>query len=448
MLYDGAVTTETNSPVDAQGQSAAPAFEVVTLLPGFTVLSKRSGELNGTLPVRAARYCGPVFEGSAAGLQITLTQPMTVSRNRARQIACDMTPPILHLMTDEIDRALEQGIGAGLFTRGGFWHRLLKGDAMPVRGNRMLIWTGHMVRPRPGLWLLIGGAFNRRSRVSVVDHLVTDPHHFAPLIVELDLRDQGRQPTWLEGDLGCVTPLSPDARVEKQPLRAGAPELKQFGSFFSEEYFNTKANHPTATYVRRQREQRVKAAPTCTARMLVAGPDVHTVQTFDRFMTTEGFSKNPVVPGTLQFGLVRNFAPTRWTWQGQTHSVFEVKKERHVPALTALWKETFGDGSASGLEFMSGLFIGEMWDQPYVQFQPWVLTATSPGWSMLVDGVHRVPAYDGMRAVIATDWFFALAMVYRIFGPSTAHIPYRAPMLRALPVPRWVLDLDVKQSTL
>ena len=59
------------------------AFEVVTLLAGFTSLTKRSGELDGNLPVRAARYCGPVFEGSAAGFQITLAQPMTVARAAA-----------------------------------------------------------------------------------------------------------------------------------------------------------------------------------------------------------------------------------------------------------------------------------------------------------------------------------------------------------------------------
>ena len=63
--------------------SANAAFEIVTLLPGFTTLQKRSGELDGNLPVRAARYCGPVFEGNAAGFQITLAQPMTLARAAA-----------------------------------------------------------------------------------------------------------------------------------------------------------------------------------------------------------------------------------------------------------------------------------------------------------------------------------------------------------------------------
>src|SRR3569623_1300638 len=66
------------------------AFERVTVLQGFTHLAKRSGELDGNLPVRAARYCGPVFEGSAAGFQIQVAQPMTVRRGRKRERAAAM----------------------------------------------------------------------------------------------------------------------------------------------------------------------------------------------------------------------------------------------------------------------------------------------------------------------------------------------------------------------
>lgn len=437
-----------DSRMQATDSTDGTAFEVVTLMPGFSQLKKRSGELDGNLPMRAARYCGPVFEGSAAGFQIAIEQPMTVFRDRRGKINCDMTPPTLQLVTEQVDEALERGIKAGLIVRGGYWHRLLKGDSMPSRGNRLMVWTGHMIRPRSGIWVLVGGAFNRRSRVSVVDHLASDPEHFVPLVVEIDTRDVTRQPIWLEAELGCVTPLSPAVHMQKERLRPGAAELKQFGEFFSEEYFETKAKHPTAAYVRKQRDHRVKASTDCEARLLFAGPDVHAVQEFGRFVTPKGFSRHPSSPGTLQYGLVRNFAPTRWTWQGQTHPVFEVRKERHVPALEALWKEAFGDAKPSGLEFLRGYLTGEMWDQPYVQFQPWVLASTPPGWSMLVDGVHGAPAYDGMRAVIATDWFFALAMVYRIYGPSSARIPFRTPMLRALPVPRGTLALGMKASTL
>jgi hypothetical protein len=430
------------------GVTEGSAFEIVTLLPGFATLRKRSGELDGNLPVRAARYCGPVFEGSEAGFQITLAQPMTVARDRKGRVGCDMTPPTLQQVTEQVDEALEKGIKAGLIARNGYWHRLFTGDAMPIRGQRLIVWTGHMIRPRAGIWVLVGGAFNRRSRVTVVDHLASDPDRFVPLVIEIDARGVTAEPVWMESELGCVTAIVPAVRIRKQRISAGAPELRHFGAFFSEKYFETKAQHPTAAYVRRQRDNRVKATPECAARLLYVGPDVHEVREVTRFVTPNGFSRAPSSPGILQYGLVRNIAPTRWTWQGQTHTRFEVKKDRHVPVLDALWKKTFGVACPSALEFLRGYMIGEVWDQPYVQLQPWVWAPTPPGWSSVVDGVHRAPAYDGMRGVIATDWFFGLAMVYRIFGPSSARIPFRAPMLRTLPVPRGTLALGMRESVL
>lgn len=427
------------------------AFELVTLLPGFTHLAKRSGELDGNLPVRAARYCGPVFEGSAAGFQIQVAQPMTVRRKSASgRVAAvwDLTPPALTLVTERVNDALETAVREGLLARNGFWHRLLQGDALPVRGNRAFIWTGHLIRPRAGLWLLVGGAFNRRSRVPVVEHVVTDPERYVPLLVELDVRALDGKPHWIECELGCVTPLSPRARMTKERLRPGAPELSQFASYFSEAHFEAKGKHSTASYVRQQRERRVKAASRGDARLLFAGPDVHSVGEFRRFIGAAGFTARPHAPGELQFAMIRNIAPIEWTWQGQTHTSFQVDSARLLPALEALWRQTAGDTAPSAFEFLSRYALGEQWDQPYVQLQPWVFTPTPDGWSMLVDGCHHVPDYDGMRAVIATDWFFALAMVYRLYAPSTVRIPFRAPMLRALPVPRATLDLGFTEIVL
>ena len=166
-----------------------------------------------------------------------------------------------------------------------------------------------------------------------------------------------------------------------------------------------------------------------------------------RFLGENGFTAKAPSPGTLEHALIRNIAPTRWTWQGQTHREFEVEKKRHLPALQALWRQTVGDAHPSALGFLSLYLGGEHWDQPYVQFQPWAFLTTPSGWSTVVDGVHHAPAYDGMRGVIATDWFSSLAMVYRIYGPSSVRIPYGAPMLRALPVPRAILSSGMQESS-
>ncbi len=435
---------------DAAPAAESAAFEIVTLLPGFTTLRRRSGDLDGNLPVRAARYCGPVFEGNAAGFQITLAQPMTIARTRRGNTECVLTDPTLRQVTQEVDEALEKAVAHGLMARGSYWHRLFRGNALPSRGRRLLVWTGHMIRPRKGVWALVGGAFNRRSRVTVVDHLVTDPDRFVPLVVEIDTRDVTREPRWLEMEIGCVTPLRPAARLRKQRLAAGAPELREFAAFFSDGYFETKAKHPTATYVVRQRERAkrgAKADESCDARLLYIGPDAHHVRSFTRFIAPTGFSAVAASAGALEFAVVNNIAPARWTWQGQTHTSFEVQK-RHLPALRSIWRKTFGDGEASGLEFLAGHLMGEAWDQPYVQLQPWAFMPTPEGWSTLVDGCHQYPGYDGMRAVIASDWFSSLAMVYRLYGASKVRIPYRAPLLRAIPVHRPTLALGVKEMTL
>ena len=422
------------------------ALEVVSLLSGFTALSKRSGDLSGNLPVRAARYCGPVFEGSAAGFQVMMPQPITIEQDSPGNIRCTMTDPALKQVTEEVDDALAKGIKAGLIEANGFWHKLFRGNALPIHRRRLLVWTGHMIRPREGIWLLVGGAFNRRSRVAVVDHLVTDPNRFVPLVIEIDARDVGREPIWIESEIGCVTPLVPAVEIKKEAAAAGAPELRAFASFYSEEYFETKAQHPTATYVRRQRAHRVKAAESCQARLVYAGPDVHEVREFDRFIAPDGFKKVPSSAGTLQFAVIRNVAPTHWKWQGQTHSTFEVKKARHLAELDKLWRETVGEAHPSAFEFLTGYLLGEVWDQPFVQFQPWAFLPTAPGWSTLVDGYHG-STFDGMRGVIATDWFHSLAMVYRMLVPAEAHLAFGVRMLRAVPVSRAALDLGMKGSS-
>jgi len=422
------------------------ALEVVTLLPGFSTLRKRSGELDGNLPVRAARYCGPVFEGNKAGFQITLAQPMTIGRTRAGVIECVTTEPTLEQVTQQVDEALERGIREGLIARDGYWHRLFRGNALPTRGNRLLLWTGHMVRPRRGLWALVGGAFNRRSRVAVVDHLVTDPDAFVPLVLEIDTREVMRAPIWMEAEIGCITPLSPRARLRKQRVEPGAPELRQFAEFFSESYFETTTKHPTAQYLLNDRKRRVKADETCDARLLYIGPDVHTLGELSRFITSAGFAPRPRSAGSCPFGLVRNLGSVRWTWQGQTSTEFEVDIARHLPALRKLWREAFGDAHASAREFLEAHCVGQVWDQPYVQLQPWVLVPTAAGWSTLVDGIHH-PGCDGMRAVIATDWFYAVSMVYRLYGPAKVSIQSRAPMLRVLPVSRAALAMNIAEST-
>jgi len=261
--------------------------------------------------------------------------------------------------------------------------------------------------------VLVGGASTGAARVTVVDHLVTDADRFVPLVVEIDTRDITREPRWAEMELGCVTPCA-RRRGCAQRLAAGAPSCASRRVLF-DAYFETKGKHPTGTYVVRQRERAKRgagAAESATPACSPFGPDIHQVRRSpdsSRLRLLVGRR----VGGDAAIRRCDNIAPTQWTWQGQTHSSFEVRK-RHLPALRSIWAKTFGDSQPSGLEFLEGHFMGEAWDQPYVQLQPWAFMPTAEGWSTLVDGFHRYPGYDGMRAVIASDWFSSLAMVYRL----------------------------------
>jgi hypothetical protein len=75
--------------------------------------------------------------------------------------------------------------------------------------------------------------------------------------------------------------------------------------------------------------------------------------------------------------------------------------------------------------------------------KPWALTATPPGWSCLLDGIHG-DGYDVLRGVVATDVFHATPAVFRVHREGAAvRVAEDAPLLRVIPVPRSLLDQDL-----
>jgi hypothetical protein len=72
-------------------QAATTAFEVLDAV-GLAELVKRSGDLDGSVPLRVAQGCSPLVDGNAFGFQITLRHPMTLCRS-ARGVDVEIGAP-------------------------------------------------------------------------------------------------------------------------------------------------------------------------------------------------------------------------------------------------------------------------------------------------------------------------------------------------------------------
>jgi hypothetical protein len=414
------------------------SFEVVQALPGLCRLGKRSATLDGQLPLRAAQHCSPVFEGNEAGFQISLEKPMKLSRKGGgpgHSFRVDMTEDALALTQGAVRDAIERLLAAGLLERNGDWHRLLADDAMPMRGNRILLWSGFLVRPAPEVALRVGGAFNRRSRIAVIEHAIADPGGFTPLVLEIDGRRLGREPTWIADEIGCVLPVARHSTLSLGPIRR-APELvSEFESFFDAHYFETKKVKPTGKYRRMVRETSGPPAATCEGRVYSAGPALHVLSSLRRFHHPGGVSNAPPRGVFLPECVVKNVAPISVEWDGQMFTREHQGSPTAARALARDWRAAGGHTTSDGYAYLEGYLFGPGRDEPYWLLQPWIFAVTPEGWSSVVDG-FPAGGSDGMRGIIRTDQFHTVAMVYRMYAPGPIVVRRGAPLMRFFPIPR------------
>jgi hypothetical protein len=111
-------------------------------------------------------------------------------------------------------------------------------------------------------------------------------------------------------------------------------------------------------------------------------------------------------------------------------------------------------GAAGGLEhagselYLTKYFTPHPPGEPHFFVKPWALTATPPGWSSLVEGMHG-DGYDVMRGIVSTDVFHATPAVFRVHREGTRfQVAEGAPLLRVIPLPRALLGHEFRLSTL
>ncbi|WP_438009306.1 hypothetical protein WME89_11860 [Sorangium sp. So ce321] len=464
-------------------------FEVLDAL-GLCRLTRRTGDLDGAVPLRVAKACVPLLEGNAFGLQIALARPIEVQR-RLGSLRAEPAGEGGEALLRAHRAALPRLVSQGFLAPEGAWHRALRGGlAWACRTGlgppRLRLWTGLLVRPDPGVWLRVAGAANRRNvLIEVSEAYLADDSAFVPLVVELRLRDEAPRSLRLEGEIGCIAPVRPDVEIEACTL-ADAPEVgRAHAEFYDARYFAVKKGEVTRKYRRlvgdKARADRARAgegsagttggaggvgtaggaggagstggASAARARLVVAGPGAPEIDAVTEVTTAAGPDPVPWRGGArLASVVVRNAVAFRATFDGHTLAVAPEapRLAEGAAAVERTFAQVYGDdflaANRGALWYLTKYFTPHPPGEPHFFVKPWAFTRTPPGWSSLLEGVHG-DGYDVMRGVVATDAFFATPAVFhvrRIGAPI--EVPEGAPLLRVLPIPRDLLRAGFREA--
>ncbi|WP_437940088.1 hypothetical protein [Sorangium sp. So ce341] len=477
-------------------------FEVLDAL-GLCRLTRRTGDLDGAVPLRVAKACVPLLEGNAFGHQITLARPIEVQR-RLGSLRAEPVGEHREALLRAHRAALPRLVSQGFLALDGAWHRALRGGlAWTCRTGlgrpRLRLWTGLLVRPDPGVWLRVAGAANRRNvLIEVSEAYLADERAFVPLVVELRVRDEAPQTLRLEGEIGCLAPVRPGVRIEACAL-ADAPEVgRAHAEFYDARYFAVKKGEVTRKYRRlvggeagarkgRAGEGGARegdageggaregdagegsaragdagegsdavegSAGPARVRLVVAGPGAPEIAEVTEVTTAAGPDPVPWRGGARRLAslVVRNAVPFRATFDGHTLAVAPEapRLAEGAAAVERAFVRVFGEefiaANRGALWYLTKYFTPHPPGEPHFFVKPWAFTRTPPGWSSLLDGIHG-EGYDVMRGVVATDVFFATPAVFHVrrLG-APIEVPEGAPLLRVLPIPRDLLRAGFREA--
>jgi hypothetical protein len=426
-------------------------MEVVRCLDGF-VLEKRSATLDGSIPLRAAQGCKPLQDGNAAGYHLRLVEPAVLHRGRPSG-TIQFTDELLARFTQEYAATIDAVVERGLLVRDGYWHRQLRQDFVWREDDTLFLWTGLLVRPAAGVWVLVSGSFNRRCLVELHDHVLPDEETFTPLVLPLNLASLRADVTWLDTELACLLPLKPDVQFSITSLREDPRPGAALNAFYDPEYRKAKAEGQITGRYRRHTagEAVVEADGTAECRLVVAGgPNLHQVDTFACFATAGGFTREYPGRDRLQFAVLHSICDVTGRWDGTSLRDLVAEMPEETERLRRDWAELYGAEAPRRMEWWTHYCPAKtdpQRNEPQVSLVSWVLGTTPPGWSSLVDSYHQ-PGLDGMRGVVSSDSYFLLPTMWQIHNVGDFHIGRGTALGRALPVPRRLLGATYREVSL
>jgi hypothetical protein len=290
-----------------------------------------------------------------------------------------------------------------------------------------------------------------------VEQLIPDGEEWVPLVLHLRFGPTAGPALRLEGELACLGPLRPGVRFASLPVQE-APELAHaHASFYDRAYFDDKREDVTGKY-RRLVTVEAGETPVAVAECRVAcfGPSRHAVAAFDRFTTGSGPEPvaRPAEGRRLETLVFRNELDFAAHYDGQNVTLDydrTLLAARARPVETALQAVLAGSAALDhpGAQlYLTKYFTPHVPGEPHFFVKPWALTATPPGWSSLLDGIHG-DGYDVLRGIVSTDVFHATPAVFRVHGEGTRiRVAEDAPLLRVIPLPRALLQQDFELRSL
>jgi hypothetical protein len=415
------------------GPRLGPSMDIIDGLDQFFVVAHRSATLDGDLPTRAVQWCPPMVEGTAAGVHLVTPKQLLISRAESGALRLGLPEPVLARVARQAER-VDRLAELGLLRQGGEWHRLLRDRLYWGQGDTIHIWTGHLVRPRPGVVLYLTSAFNRRCATTASPRLF-EAREWIPLVLSLAVPEGPDAVVCLFGDVACLLPLSSRATIVKHSL-SEAPEVgHQFNAFFDKSYWDK--NRSPARY-RDLIKGEVMAGPEDpTCKLVVAGPDACEIGPLAPVASAEGPELIDGVTKTPGVTL-RSICEVRGNCDGHVIMVKRGPLNKRIAALHEQWSALYGEETLATLPSLSNYLFPSPQGRREVLIRPWVFMATPPGWSTVIDGL-QAPLIEGLRGVMSTDKHHSVPLVFKVQESGRFVIPRGAPIAQLIPVPRELL---------
>ncbi len=410
------------------------SFEVVDAL-GWCSLARRSGDLDGSVPLRAARACAPLLEGNAFGWQLRWDAPTSLVRRRGRW----------QLLDDAMVRSARacapylaaHGLAPPWWCEAladGPVIELARGPLARLRNPAVGLWTGLLVRAGAAGSLLCLDAGNRRNHaLGVHEHVVDERERWIPLVLELQPRDDG-DAVALGGELATLAAIAPGPARRIAALAEHPRLARAHLDFYDAQYFASKREGPTRKYRRAIAAASAAQSEPGALAVLAGDADVR-IEAIARRHGVEGPSDGAPATPLLRFAC-RNAVGFRARFDGlRVHVDADGDAlARYGEAIAARWQPLLDDGDdhRGALWYLSKYFTPHVDGEPHMFVKPAALFSTPPGWATLVQG-PRWPGAEILRGSIHTDRFHAAPAVFGFAIGARLELAAGAPLSWLLP---------------